>query len=142
VLKDGDSVLAQFNLDGSELSVSTMARETWDKAAALVKRVLPKARLVTSEFTPGSELANRDRPAGPPPEGPTPDMLEALEAFIAEHEQKWVDTQIPALGGLTPRQALDDPRGKRDLLALLDDFGDDEQPGTMSTRRLRGLLGL
>ncbi len=142
LLKDGDSILAKFDLDGSELTASTMARETWDQAAALVQRVLPTARLVTSEFLPGSELAGRDRPLAPRPEEQSPEMLEALEAFIVKHEQEWVDTEIPALGGLTPRQSLQDPRGKRDLLALLDDFGDDEQPGAMSSRRLRGLLGL
>lgn len=38
---------------------------------------------------------------------------------MADAEDRWCDERVPALGGLTPRQAADDPTRRADLLALL-----------------------
>jgi hypothetical protein len=57
-----------------------------------------------------------------------------------------LDEQVPALGGLTPRQAADDPTRREDLVALLNEF--DRAPdlavqwATFDPARLRQLLGL
>jgi hypothetical protein len=57
-----------------------------------------------------------------------------------------VDELIPALGGLTPRQALTDPAARPKLDALLDDMAWQERRsaggGVMRTDRVRALLGL
>lgn len=77
------------------------------------------------------------------PEPTTPELEETLRTYIKMRERKWVDESIPALGGLTPRAALNDPKGRRLLIDLLADFDSyPEGPGTMSTARLRELLGL
>jgi hypothetical protein len=38
---------------------------------------------------------------------------------VAGYARKWVDESIPALGGMTPREALDDPTRREDLMRLL-----------------------
>lgn len=74
------------------------------------------------------------------------DLAEELRSSF---EEAWVDESIPALGGATPREALDDPTRRDDLFRLLDrleqmDAGRsaDERALGMRTSRLRELLGL
>ena len=74
------------------------------------------------------------------------EMIEALNGFMAQMEERWVDESIPALGGVTPREAAADPTRRGDLIALLDEFPPVETtPGRgrgMDPDRLRSLLGL
>ena len=68
---------------------------------------------------------------------------QVLEEVSRAYEERWVDMEIPALGGRTPREAAADPDLRPDLLTLLAEFeplGD--LPGQMSTARIRTLLGL
>jgi tetratricopeptide (TPR) repeat protein len=74
---------------------------------------------------------------------------EILAEFMRQKEREWVDEPVPALAGLTPRQALNDPTRREDLLALLREFEEQESrmddAGGMQTfkvERIRGLLGL
>lgn len=72
---------------------------------------------------------------------------EQLEAFMREHEDRWLDEEIPALGGATPRQAAEDPTRRGDLERLLgemDDLGEGwSSPGRpMDAERIRRLLGM
>ncbi len=60
-------------------------------------------------------------------------------------EQRWCGESIPALGGLTPRQAAEDPTRREQLERLLASFDAIETPPgafTMRTDHLRALLGL
>ncbi len=67
----------------------------------------------------------------------------ALDRFIRDYEQKWLDEPIPALAGHTPRQAAADPTRRDDLIRLLDCFpAHHDNPGTMNTDRLRAALEL
>lgn len=50
------------------------------------------------------------------------EVIEALEAHREKLEDRWLDESIPALGGMTPRQASQDPTRKEDLLRLLNEF--------------------
>ena len=70
-------------------------------------------------------------------------MAAALDRFIRDYEQKWLDESIPALAGHTPRQAAADPTRRGDLIRLLDSFPiHHDDPGTMNPDRLRTALGL
>ena len=51
-----------------------------------------------------------------------PEMLEALKAHVAKIWIKWLDTDIPALGNITPRQAVKSKSGQEKLDALFLDF--------------------
>jgi hypothetical protein len=73
-------------------------------------------------------------------------MAEIAAQVIREKEVEWLDESIPALGGLTPREAADDPTRREDLLALLVEFERRDLPGTgftsFNAKRIRTLLGL
>lgn len=77
----------------------------------------------------GSELglASMPTPAGL---GEQPEITPEIAAQIREQlAQRWLADSIPALGGLTPRQAADDPTRRDDLRRLLESFlADYEQP--------------
>ena len=60
---------------------------------------------------------------------------------IRTFEDQWLDESIPALDGLTPREAAADPTRRDDLVRLLDGFGPAREGG-MDPDRLRDALGL
>jgi hypothetical protein len=74
------------------------------------------------------------------------EILEAARKFVREKEDAWLDESIPALAGLTPRQAAADPTRREDLAALLNEFDQHSQAPspdvTFDVSRLRHQLGL
>ena len=87
-----------------------------------------------------------DQGHGPIDLADAPEEVRALiEQHIIEYEDRWVDEAVPALGGLTPRQALDDPTRREDLLALLREMRGYQLPDGatgMSVERVERLLGI
>ncbi len=76
---------------------------------------------------------------------PPAEVRAAVETQMHEYERRWVDESIPALGGLTPNQALEDPTRREDLFALLRDMHQHEpSPGWigMSVHRIEQHLGI
>ena len=73
-----------------------------------------------------------------------PEVLAAVEDYLVQQEKAWLDESIPALGGLTPRQAVEDPTRREDLLALLRELDRHQRSGGrgFDADRLRALLGL
>ncbi len=70
----------------------------------------------------------------------TPDVMTEI---ALQMEERWMSESVPALGGLTPRQAADDPTRRGDLVALLSSF----PPGvpgmiTFDPTRLATALGV
>jgi hypothetical protein len=65
-----------------------------------------------------------------------------MAELIGQYEQRWLDEPVPALRGMTPRDAAADPIGRVELERLLDSFPDTDDPTEMSGRRLRRVLGL
>jgi len=53
------------------------------------------------------------------PDLPPEDFAQLAEQFIHRHYAHWADESIPALGGLTPRQAIQTPRGLELVKGLL-----------------------
>lgn len=97
--------------------------------------------------------AQRDSEGAPPPGDGLPEdpeeraaLAAALDQYISTMEERWCDESIPALGGITPRQALDDPTRRGDLLALLDEMATRTPPPGMGrgfdAANLRRHLGL
>jgi hypothetical protein len=78
----------------------------------------------------GSELGLASPMPIPGGLGEQPEITPEIAAQIrAQLEQRWLADSIPALGGLTPRQAADDPTRRDDLQRLLESFITDyEQP--------------
>jgi hypothetical protein len=144
-LGPGDRVLrATLELEDDRITVRTTSEERVDRVLETLARRLGRQRLVSDEREP---LSWRPRRAGGRDFGEEPvELVPALKAQVQEEfEQRWCDEPVPALGGLTPRQAATDPTRRETLERLLRDFERHEQqvPAggiTMRTSRLRQLL--
>jgi hypothetical protein len=67
-----------------------------------------------------------------------------MAEYMHKLEADWLDDQIPALEGLTPRQTAEDPTRRDDLIALLNSFDGSggREDGTFDVDRSRRELGL
>jgi hypothetical protein len=160
-----------IELDGDRLHVQTNAEPRLERIKAVIEEVVDGADLLDEVRRPAADLfpaggrgasagdgirgrRGRWRPRGSlgpparagvvtPVAGRAPGGAAcALEAEIRRHEEAWVDESIPMFGGLTPRQALEDPTRRGQLLAFLDEVEATAMPGGMDAGRIRRLLGL
>lgn len=156
---DGDRIVrARLALVGDVLEVEAQSEPRFDRVLATLAEVVPGA-VVRSERREPLDVAalSAGRPPGAPPSGgglslppsavpgapgvPPAELLEVLEQM----EERWCDESVPALGGVTPRQAAADPVGREALVRLIASFPDIDPSGpAMGLRpaRLRQLLGL
>ena len=61
-------------------------------------------------------------PEAPRPEEPPPEIRALLREFKQQHMSHWLDENIPALDGLTPREAVARPESRTKLDLLLRDM--------------------
>ena len=78
-----------------------------------------------------------------------PEVQEQLAGMISKHWEGWVDQNIPALGGKTPRDAVKTADGREAVEALLQDAVRDRnhdpftaEANRKGSQRVRELLGL
>jgi len=141
----------RVRLDGDVVEIQTNSAERLRRLERLVSSAAPGARLLGREQRTAEEaMASLDASEAAPPTALPPEAVAgALEAFMAEQEERWIDEPIPALGGRSPRQAAADQARRPALEALLDDFdwmdaqaGPSDMGRGMDTARLRKLLGV
>jgi hypothetical protein len=140
-----DTVILAFELAEIELRVTANSDRRAGEARALVASLLPDAVLEDHDVRELDELlADADDEAlASPPTPDDPDLAAALDQFVREREQQWVDEPVPMLGGLTPREAALDPIARVELDRLLRRFEDRSgTPGTFDVARLRRVLDL
>ena len=140
--------------DGATWTLTTNSMERMTVLLGLVQRAAPEAVVVREEQTTPDQARERAAATGPAPGAPAGAVEDGLSdeegaAFLAEYlaryEDQWLDEQIPALDGRTPRQAA---AAGGELRAQLDALLDDmawmhRQSGAgMDPARLRALLGL
>ena len=146
-----NTIRAILTLADGELRIGTNSDERMDRVIDAVGRMRPGLVLISDERTPTDSpfvIAGSD--AGGVTGGPSgmldpsdPTMAAIMDEYIRGYETSWLDQEIPALAGLTPRQAAADPTRRPDLIALLASFDpDEERSGVMSAKRLRAALGL
>ena len=133
---------------------ATIDANSVKRAARLEQTLLgaaPGARLIRREERGIEEALNEERAKGPTKEpidmAAHPAVAQALDEFIRRSEVNWVDEAIPALGGLTPREAAADRAARPELEALLDDMAWQRRragggSGLMDPSRMRALLGI
>jgi len=151
----GARVMGSMILDGTRLSVESNSTRRFDEVLSVVRAAVPAASLTSETRHPAEDVFRRSRErsvvsgAGSPPgrastESPLldqPEVAQALAEFTADYEKRWLDMELPALAGLTPRQAAGDPTRREDLLRLLNSFENmPVGPGAMSPARLREAL--
>ena len=134
-------VRATLRLDGQDLMVQANSEARVDRVLKILHALDTKLTVVNDSRQPAREAAAAAGTVSPEPAGP--EVAAALDQFVRDYEQKWLDEAIPALAGYTPRQAAADPTRRGDLIRLLDSFpGERGKPGVMDVDRLRAALGL
>jgi len=118
LLLDGDTLQVRVNSERREAEV----RELLDRLAG---NCLGEESRTAIEVTP--ELLEQRRREDPEPEAeepPVPPEIaeQAVHHVLERHYRDWVDHPLPALDGMTPRQAAADPGMKRRLVSLLKDL--------------------
>ena len=146
-LGGGDEVIrATLRLDGSRLTIETMSEERLDRVLSLLLEEIEGATLAGDDRRPIDTTMGTPRRA--PEVEQDPAVRAALEEWITRQEIQWCDEPVPALAGLTPRQAAADPTRREALERLLVSFEargrDALGEGMMAMRpeRLRRHLGL
>lgn len=152
----GDEIVRGFiRLEDDVATVTTNAEERFARLRELLLEAAPGAVLESEERTDAAEAVRRARHGASPQPEPSLDELppetraeltRALDDQMTRWEERWVDEPIPALQGATPRQALDDPTRRGDLMTLLREM-EERAPvaglgRAMDPERLRKLLGL
>jgi hypothetical protein len=122
-----NTILGTLRLGLGRLVVEVnSARRAGRVKREIAKRLPGAAILVDTNVTdPAEALAERQRERGAgaldhEPLGTTPPELRAIEDdLLRRHWEQWLDTQVPALGNKTPRQAARSAGGRERLEALL-----------------------
>ncbi len=136
-------MILKLVLTGNELHGEVNSDRRADEVIGLVRSLQPTAELIDHDIRDLDEAMQTHRAMDAPPAPnllDNPDMADVREEIAAELERRWLDDNIPALGGSTPREAALDPIGRHELERLLDSF--DDGLGLMSVARLRKALDL
>lgn len=137
-------------LEGDRATIEANSAKRAARLERTLLRAAPGARLIRREERGVEEALAQQRASSKPAEAidvaAPPELADAMEQVMRRFETSWVDESIPALGGLTPRQALTDPKARPELEALLDDMAwqlrREGGTGLMDPARIRALLGL
>jgi hypothetical protein len=141
-------ILATLTLTPATLEVNTISRRRRRACRRRLEELLgDRIHFVRMETKAVDQALLETAPR------PEPEPLELPPEFIAEMEQRmlrqWLDESIPALGGLTPREAAKTPEGRQRLLDLFDYIARDQErrempPGMFSPdySKAKKMLGL
>ena len=152
---DGEDLVRTFlEREGDSLIVETNSIERFERVqGVLQKLVVGGFDVLEEEVQSVADAAAHHSPEGRSPTDAddltelSPEVTEYMQDLMRQKEDGWLDEHVPALGGVTPRQAAADPTRREDLIALLRDF--DRPPPTSGRQffsfdvaRLRQKLGL
>jgi hypothetical protein len=117
-----DTILATIAVKARELLVETNSRQRADLLRGRMEsfagdRLRFQRREEKDPLEVMAEQADKPRRATPRPESPEVDAL--LRDFKARHYATWPDDSLPALDGLTPREAASQPAYRARLDTLL-----------------------
>lgn len=109
------------------VELETNSAERAARGRALLEALAPGALRYRATMHQDLEALRREGAAADPPEAEESEatqewLRDASEQFMAEHQVKWVDEEVPALEGRTPRQAAKDARLRAALVELLAQF--------------------
>jgi hypothetical protein len=151
--------LGSLKIEGSKLTVFCNSRERLHK----IKKILARnckgllKHKATTYKNAMSAMKEREQKSPPEPEYEIPMEVQKqiIEEFQAEYQKDWLDSSIPALGGLTPKQACRTKKGKILLEELLNSIENSQlrqereidetgelPPPKLDTQQIRKELGL
>ena len=149
-----NTVLGHIEIDGDRLVADVNSAERAARLKEIVESRCPGARHTGTDVQTLEEaLAQSAGDEEPPGDAEAtslaqnPEVLERIRAMTAEHYEDWIRQEIPALGGLSPMDAVRDKGGREKVEALITQFERDGRrmspPLDESvTRRMRQRLGL
>jgi hypothetical protein len=120
--RTGQTLIASIVVKAREVVVETNSRERADRMRARMEGEFENCvrfgkRQEESVDEMMSKMPARARKLRPPLQGPEIDA--ALREFKAQHYSTWPDDSLPALDGLTPREAAAQPKYRARLDTLL-----------------------
>jgi hypothetical protein len=152
------TLLGRIVIDGTRLTAEVnSARRAETLRLEIDSRLGSKARFRLDEI---QDVRSMMREAHSESQGKTtsaeqeemmqhPEMRAHLSEIIGRHWEAWIDQEIPALAGKTPKEAVQTPDGREAVEALLKDAerhrGQDpltEEANRKGTRKVREWLGL
>lgn len=141
----GNSIHASIRVAAGVVSIETMSEERMEIELDWIGGLPMFVKIISEETTTLDDLV-RERPKGlslaiePTNSDISPELALVLAEAILKFEKDWLDDSIPALDGITPRNAAADPTRRSDLIALLKSFPVVEDG--MSAQRIAQALGL
>ncbi len=137
-----DTVILTLTIADGELRGEVNSERRADEMIELVDALVPEGVLVDHDRRTADEMrkTRRDIQATPRNLLDDPEQADTREDLAHQLERQWLDEHVPALGGLTPREAATDPIARHDLERLLDSF--EGRSAVMDISRLRKSLGL
>lgn len=149
------TVHGRLEIDGNELRADVNSKERAERLKGMIsERLGAAARLVRTEVRTVEEaMAARGDVGGGGVADGEPDPLDSPEVqarireMIAADYEAWVSREIPALGGLTPLEAVETPVGREKVEVLLMEIEEHRRRGRPPVdeevvRRVREQLGL
>jgi hypothetical protein len=123
-----NTVIARASVRGDALRLEANSRERADALrrrieAACGDLVHHRMRDHSDPMSRAQATRTRERAPAPPPPGADQLVLD----FKQRHYADWLDQSIPALGGLSPREAVRSPEGCAAVDLLLKDMENQEQ---------------
>ena len=150
-----NTVHGHIEIDGDQLVASVNSRERAVRLKGIVEKSLgedARHRITEIESVEDALGRARARPKEPderraPSLADHPEIRDRIRELTSAHYEGWVSEEIPALGGLTPLQAVKDKAGREKVEALITQMERDGrrmEPPLDETvlRRLRQRLGL
>jgi hypothetical protein len=113
-----NTVLGHLSIEEGTIKVETnsVARADWLRAK-LETALGQLVRFRIREHTDPMAFVGKGEPS--PPREHSPEEQAILREFAARHYESWIDTELPALSGQTPRQATSTAAGRRAVDVLL-----------------------
>ena len=117
--------LGHMDINNKELKIFVNSEKRAKKIRREIdKRLSSQAAFLSMEvqsLEDAREKSEKTEKKKPELENET-EMQEVRRQILESHWKNWIDDKIPALNGLTPRQAIKDEDGREKVTALLDDF--------------------
>lgn len=150
----GNTVLGHIEIDGLRLVASVNSQERAARFLKIMEERCPAALHTGTEVETVEEGLARRREEGEPPADADaesladhPEVRARIQAMVTAHYEDWVEQEIPALGGLSPMEAVKEEAGREKVEALITQI--ERQGRRMEppldeaiTRRMRERLGL
>jgi hypothetical protein len=150
-----NTIHGRLIIDGKKMTCEVNSAERAERLRTIIKKkltggeaiykttVVQSADAMMRERTPAvSEDAEHEELMN------SPEVRAHIEEVMRKHWEAWPDMELPALGGKTPRQAVKNKLGRRQVSALLEDAERScrSQDGTLgdleNLQRVRRELGL